>query len=421
MRIAGFVAGLLALPFGLGAIFHTESRWIVDENGERYKLRCVNWGGHLETNTPEGLQHQTPDYIASWIAKNGFNCVRLTYSIDMALNQTVLVEDSFNEAGAVSGVGEDAMQKLYQQALQKNSFLNGATRIDAFSAVISALADHNINVILDNHVSKAQWCCNLTDGNGWWDTAFGYNEINSQWFVTEDWLNGLKAMAQFASKHDNVIGMSVRNELRALWPQDLNNHADWYTYVGQAANLIHSTNPDLLIMIGGTASATDFSFQRFTGPFNTTGFADKAVWEFHVYSFSVGFLTSTCNVFQAQLGGSAGYLLQQGQAYTGPLWLSEYGVALNGDNGTLSSGDQAYLSCLVQYMEGNDADWSYWAIMGDYYVREGQLGYNESYGLLDPTWTDWQNPNFPSLIGAMFNVTQGPGVGTNTMNDNGCD
>lgn len=410
MRLTTLLTTALAVPSALATILYTDSRWIVDENNERYKLRCVNWAGHLETNTPEGLQHQTPDYIASWIASQGFNCVRLTYSIDMALDQDMTVADSFTYAGNVSGVGEPAMQQLYQQAVQKNSFLANATRIEAYSAVISALADHNVNVILDNHVSKAQWCCNLTDGNGWWDTASPYIEFNSQWFNTSNWLAGLGAMATFAAQHDNIIGMSVRNEMRGVFPQDLDNHADWYTYVGQGAAAIHAANADLLVMIGGVASATDFSFQRTVGPFNTTGLANKAVWEFHMYSFSVGFISSQCSVFQTQLGAVAGYLLEQGEAYTGPLWLSEFGVAQNGANGTLSSEDQSYLTCLVQYMQNNDADWAVWAVQGDYYVREGQLSYVESYGLLDPTWTRAQNPSFAGMLGSMWNVTQGPGA-----------
>lgn len=406
LALVSFVmAGVCLSSAALGQVYHTSSRWILDSNNQRFKLRCVNWGGHLEANIPEGLQHKPVDYIASWIANAGFNCVRLTYSIDMALSPNTLVSTSFTNAGVTSGVGAAAMQSVYTNAVAQNPFLSTATTLSTFGAVISSLGSHNVKVILDNHVSKAQWCCNLTDGNGWWDQAAGYNAANSRYFNTTNWLSGLTAMAKWAAGYSNVIGMSLRNELRAIpLLQDGNSNADWYTYVGKGANAIHTANPNLLIAIGGVNSATDSSFLR-SNPLNTASFAGKVVWEFHSYSFTVGFDTGSCTIYQLQLGAAAGFLLTQGQSYTGPLWLSEFGV---GQNGALSSGDQAYLTCLVSYMEGNDADWSIWAIQGDYYVREGVLGYVESYGLLDSTWTDWQNPSFKEMLGTMWNITQTP-------------
>ncbi|KAJ2964720.1 hypothetical protein NQ176_g10774 [Zarea fungicola] len=68
---------------------HSSSRWILGADNQRVKLRCINWAGHLEVNVPEGLHKQPVNYIASWIANQGFNCVRLTYSIDMALNNGI--------------------------------------------------------------------------------------------------------------------------------------------------------------------------------------------------------------------------------------------------------------------------------------------------------------------------------------------
>lgn len=407
MHIFAFL-GLVAVGFispVFSQVYHTNSRWILDSNNSRFKLRCVNWGGHLEANVPEGLQHQPVDTIASWVASAGFNCVRLTYSIDMALSPTIPVATSFTNAGVTSGVGAPAMNAVYATALSKNPFLGTATTQGTFGAVIAALANHNVKVILDNHVSKAQWCCNLTDGNGWWDQAAGYNGPNSRYFNTANWLAGLTAMAKWAGGYGNVIGMSIRNELRAV-PilQDGSSHADWYTYVTKGATAIHTANSNLLIMVGGVNSATDSSFLR-TNPLSVSSYGNKVVWEFHSYSFTVGFDTSDCSVYQLELGAAAGFLLTQNEAYTGPLWLSEFGI---GQTGTLSSGDEAYLTCLVSYMESNDADWSVWALQGDYYVREGILGYNESYGMLDRTWTTWQNPGFKAMLGTMWNISQTP-------------
>lgn len=79
-------------------VLRTNGRWIVDSSNQRVKLRCVNWAGHMEVNIPEGLNHQPVQTIANWIADNGFNCVRLTFSTDMALNPNVRVQDAFNAA-----------------------------------------------------------------------------------------------------------------------------------------------------------------------------------------------------------------------------------------------------------------------------------------------------------------------------------
>lgn len=408
--LLSFSAAFLSIVPSLvsAEVYHTNSRWILDSSNNRYKMRCVNWAGHLEANVPEGLHHKPIDTIAAWIANAGFNCVRLTYSIDMALSPNTTVSSSFTNAGTVSGVGADALNAVYAQALIQNPWLSTATTRSTFGSIITALGNHGVNVILDNHVSKASWCCNLTDGNGWWAQASIYVAANSQYFDVPKWLAGLSAMATWAAQFPNVMGMSLRNEIRPF-PilQDSLSHSDWYNYVNQAANAIHNANSNLLIVIGGTNSATDMSYLRIN-PLNTSAWTSKVVWEFHSYSFTVGFSTTNCGVYVQELGAVAGYLLTQNEAYTGPLWLSEFGVSQNGANGTLSDDENAYLTCLVNYVEGNDADWAVWAIQGDYYVREGTLGYVESYGILDSTWSDWQNPKFKAMLGTMWNINQTP-------------
>lgn len=73
-------------------------------------------------------------------------------------------------------------------------------------------------------------------------------------------------MANFAKSHANVVGLALRNELRAVGSQDGNNHADWYNFVAQGANAVHSTNANLLIPIGGACrfrSSCLLSFPNF--------------------------------------------------------------------------------------------------------------------------------------------------------------
>ena len=82
-------------------------------------------------------------------------------------------------------------------------------------AVVSSLGEHDVMVILDNHLSKPGWCCSNTDGNGFFGDAF---------FDPDVWVDGLTRMAATFAAAPNVVGMNLRNELRG--PRQ--NANDWY-------------------------------------------------------------------------------------------------------------------------------------------------------------------------------------------------
>jgi len=357
----------------------------------------------METNIPEGLQHQPASTIARWIASNGFNCVRLTFSIDMAISSGVTVATSFTNAAAPAGVSVSAMQSLYAQVVAKNPWIGSTTTTrNAFEQVIRELAGANVMVVLDNHVSRAGWCCGMSDGNGWWASASGYNADNSRYFDTGNWLAGLRSMAALAAAHPNVVGLALRNELRAAWTQDWNGHADWYSHVEQGGAAVLGANPNLLIIVGGVGYATDFTF-IYDRMVNRTFFGNKLVWEYHNYAWS-GIPAGDCAGHQKLMGDKAGYLLAQGKVYTAPLFVSEFGWAQRSP----SPDESAYAACLVNYLEGNDADWAYWALAGSYYVRDATVNSDESFGLLTSDWGGWRNATFRSTLGRIWEVTQGP-------------
>ena len=89
---------------------YTNSRWIVDEGGQRVKLACVNWVSHLEAMVTEGLSKQPVDAISKKIASMGFNCVRLTWPVFLVTNDSlasVTVRQSFQSLGlsdTISGI-----------------------------------------------------------------------------------------------------------------------------------------------------------------------------------------------------------------------------------------------------------------------------------------------------------------------------
>ncbi|KAK4167669.1 glycoside hydrolase [Cladorrhinum sp. PSN259] len=394
---------------------HASSRWILDANNNRVKLRCINWAGHMETNIPEGLSHQPVDTIVDWIASQGFNCVRLTYSTDMALTgNTTTVQSSFQHAS--TSWSRPALYSLYSDGIQaKNPWITTqTTTLSVFATVIDKLYSRNVLTILDNHVSRASWCCNITDGNGWWDSAQGYNDLNSRFFDTSLWLSGLSSMANFSLNHPGVVAMSLRNELRAFpLLQDLDNRRDWYTFISRGASTVYAQNPALLIIIGGSQSSTDLTHLR-TRPLDTSGWSrDKTVFEMHAYSFTLTFPDPfrSCPLVKASYGLFSGFVLEQNKPYTGPLILSEFGVGMSGGEAKydgLNEKDDRYLNCLVEYMENNDADWAVWALQGSYYMRDGQVDHDEGWGLLNHDWSGWRNDKFPARLKRMWNVTQGP-------------
>lgn len=84
-----------------------------------------------------------------------------------------------------------------------------------FQSVMTSLRNNQVMVILDNHITTPGWCCSEEDGNGF----FG-----DKYFDPQVWMQGLHKMATMATGFSNVIGMSLRNELRG--PRQ--NVDDWY-------------------------------------------------------------------------------------------------------------------------------------------------------------------------------------------------
>lgn len=70
--------------------------------------------------------------------------------------------------------------------------------------------------------------------------------------------------------------------------------------------------------------------------------------------------------------------------------------------------EDAYIRCLVNSMEGKDAVWAYWALMGSYHVRVGTVNYDETFGLLTNDWSGWRNGSLKATWDRMFDTTQSP-------------
>ncbi|BAF09234.1 Os02g0596200 [Oryza sativa Japonica Group] len=334
----------------------TSSRWIVDDEagGRRVKLACVNWPSHLEPVVTEGLGMQPVDAISKKVASLGFNCVRLTYPIALATNaslSSLTVRRSLlahGLAGAVAGVEAN------------NPGLLDLTLIESFRAVVDSLGESGVMVILDNHVSRPGWCCADDDGNGF----FG-----DRHFDPDAWVRGLGAMAALFAGVPNVVGMSLRNELRG--PRQ--NADDWYRYMQMGAEAVHAANPAALVIMGGLGYDTDLSFLA-ARPVDVSFAAaerGKLVFELHWYSFADARAwesedaNEVCGRVARGVARRGGFLLDAGF----PLFLSEFGADTRGG----SRKDDRYLPCAAAVAAELDLDWALWALQGSYALSTWRL------------------------------------------------
>ncbi|XP_057776822.1 glycosyl hydrolase 5 family protein-like [Salvia miltiorrhiza] len=364
----------------------TESRWIVDESGHRVKLACVNWPSHLEVVVAEGLSKKAADEISSEIIDMGFNCVRFTWPLFLFTNDTLAslsVRQSFKNLGLFEAIA----------GLQiNNPSIIDLSLIKAYQAVVASLAKKNVMIILDNHTSKPGWCCSNFDGNGFFGDVY---------FNPDLWIKGLTRVATIFNSTRNVVAMSLRNELRGS-RQNVN---DWYRYMQKGAEAVHAANPNVLVILSGLNYDRDLSF-LLKKPVSLS-FSNKLVFELHWYGFSDGQawengnLNQVCGQVVGETMRKAGFLLEQGY----PLFLSEFGVDMRGTN----VNDNRYLNCFMGWAAELDVEWALWVLTGSYYLREGVVGLDETYGVYNWNWCDIRNQTILQKISALQYPFKGPG------------
>ncbi|KAK3029824.1 hypothetical protein RJ639_038258 [Escallonia herrerae] len=369
-------------------VLSTRSRWIVDaKSGQRVKLACVNWPGHLHAMIPEGLEKKPVRDIAESVASMGFNCVRLTWATymftkDSSINLTAAQSlDRWNLTSAKAGVAANNPQLLDLHV------------VDVQKAVIDELGAQNVMVVLDNHVSLPQWCCGNEDGNGF----FG-----DKYFDPKEWVQGLTMVAKRYKGNPTVVAMSLRNELRG--PRQ--NENDWYRYIQEGATAIHGENPDLLVIVSGLSFDTNLSFLR-NKPL-ASNYNNKLVYEAHWYPFgdppakwlyqTNEFCANTTRWFMSQ----SGFLLSGENPL--PLFLSEFGK----DQSDANEEQNRYFSCLLALLAETDIDWALWALQGSYMLRQGHIDQEEMYGMLDFSWDHVRNPKMREMLQFTQKMNQGP-------------
>ncbi|KAI0008266.1 glycoside hydrolase family 5 protein [Xylariaceae sp. FL0662B] len=376
--------------------FVTSGRDMKNARNDTIVYAGANWPGHGEVMIPDGLGYQSIESVVSKIKSLGMNSIRLTYAIQMIDEiyandgKDTTVKDSF-----INALGQSNGNKVYGQFLDKNpSFDDSTTRLQVFDAVVAECAKQQIYVHLDNHMSRAAWCCSTTDGNSW----FGDKD-----YSVDNWVRGLTYMADHGRNWTALTSMSLRNELRK---PDSNptlssrsyNWQDWYTNIQKGTSAINGANPTLLIFLSGldfdtymTPVVQGTALTPGSGTFSPEdfpGYVDKLVLEIHTYQNDV----SSCSSLRSSLYRNGYQALHAEDAATVnvfPVVLTEFGFQQ-----TATEWQRPYASCIAEYLAEEKAGWFIWVLSGSYYIRSGSQDFEETWGLLNHDWSDWRSPEY---------------------------
>jgi endoglucanase len=264
-------------------------------------------------------------------------------------------------------------------AVKANPRFRGKHALEIMDAVIGALARAHIMVILDNHMSRADWCCSESDGNGLWYNA-EYPE--SKWLA--DW----ETIVDRYKNQPWVVGADLRNELRsgAQWGGS-DPKLDWHAAAERGGNAVLGANSELLVMVESPQYSTDFTgFDKLPVVLKV---AHRLVYSPHAYAPADHTFQSYDEMRQVY-DQRAGYLLHAEPAV--PLWVGEFGSCQTLDCGQNSQ----WFRWFMQYLKEKDLSWCYWPLNGTQSSGEGRK-YDtvETYGLLTP---DYQHVGAPKIV-----------------------
>ncbi|MFG2696847.1 glycoside hydrolase family 5 protein [Kitasatospora sp. NPDC048407] len=397
----------------------TRGRYVVDANGDRFKLKSGNWAGaqgtwqgsgdvrdpanhqarQMSNNIPLGLDRTPIARILADFHTMGLNSIRLPFA-NALVHDTSAVPDS---------------------AVAANPQLRGKTPLQVMDAVVAALTADGFAVILNNHTTSYRFCCGL-DGNERWNSG----QSTQQWI--DDWV----FLAKRYRDNKRVVGADLRNEVR----RDTWNDANWgwgddhdlNQALEDAGNRILQADPDLLIVMEGInwqGIPTDLTphWRPMLTPVatlsNTLIRSDKLVYSAHFYGYTgprhTG-ATGTGETHDARyeeltpdqlaqaVDDEALFVTRTGQHFTAPVWISEFGAA---GRGPADARERAWFDNFTDILVRNDTDFAIWPLVGwsdntgtpqDNWAMVNYTADGTRLGVMDTG--DWRAADWNKLIGA---------------------
>ncbi|MCX5610933.1 glycoside hydrolase family 5 protein [Streptomyces sp. NBC_00047] len=391
----------------------TRGRYVVDAEGNRFKLKSANWhgaqgswngsgdindpashhDGEKADQMPLGLDRAPIPRILAGFHELGINSIRLPFSNEMLHDQRPVSDAS----------------------VAANPNLRGKTPLQVFDAVIAATTAEGFAVILNNHTITSRFCCGL-DGNERWNTS----QSTAQW--ENDWIS----LARRYKDNKRVVGADLYNEVRRTVTDDANwnwgNDHDWWAASQRLGDrLLTEANPDLLVIVEGInwqgIPADGLPHGRPTlEPVRTLSHtlvaSNKLVYAAHFYGYTGPNHTGATGMGEthdpryqelsredlfATLQRQAFYVTaESGRHFTAPLWISEFGIGSDETNPQA----RAWFGNLVDYLIANDTDFAYWPLVG--WAGHGTwsiLNYDATgrrSGILDGG--DWRSTDWNRLV-----------------------
>ncbi|MEV6652253.1 cellulase family glycosylhydrolase [Streptomyces sp. NPDC051219] len=363
----------------------TRGRYVVDADGDRFKLKSGNWHGASGTWTgagspddpanihageksdrmPLGLDRAPMSEIVAGFRELGLNSVRLPFSNEM-------VHDTRPVADA---------------SVAANPALKGKTPLQGYDAAVGALTDAGLAVILNNHTNTTRWCCGV-DGNERWNASRSTEVWESDWLF----------MAGRYRDDPRVVGADLYNEVRRSVLDDpnwgLGDRHDWFAASQHLGDrILQEANPDLLVIVEGinwTGIPVDgLPYERPTlEPVqrlsHTLVRSGKLVYSAHFYDYTGPNHTGATGTGETSdprnrdfsrsqlhdvLRRQAFYVASQANRhFTAPVWISEFGVGGREETGAKQ---RAWFRHFVDYLIETDADFAYWPLVGWHEDRKG--------------------------------------------------
>ncbi|KAJ7033600.1 cellulase [Mycena alexandri] len=385
----------------------TSGRWVVDANGNRFRLTGGNWHGASGTWTdtgdinqdanyhagenahtmPLGLQYVPIDEVIDSFVDLSINTIRLQF-LNQMLHDTTIIDPSWVAA---------------------NPQFQGMTCLEVYDAVIAALTARGIAVI-------------------------------SQTFAT--WISDWLFVVNRYKSNKRVVGADLYNEVRHFVSQinscpftrrctsaaDWGNgdNADWQAASQSAADSINQANPDLLIIVEGInwiglpVDGLPHSRPTLTPVAllsHTLLVSHKLVYSAHFYSYTGPNHSGATGIGETEdpryrdlnqttlfsiMDSEASYVAQTPDMhYTAPVWFSEFGIPISGN----LPADTAWFLNFMDYLVLRDVDFAFWPLVG--YLNNGtgngwalmNWDYN---GVRTDFFTsnDWREPAWSTVLAA---------------------
>ncbi|WP_369362510.1 glycoside hydrolase family 5 protein [Streptomyces sp. CG4] len=354
----------------------TQGRYVVDIQGNRFRLKGANWDGAQGSWTgsgsvddpanhhagqdshgiPLGLDRVPLDQLIGDFHQLGINTIRLPFSNEM-IHSTAPVPDN---------------------AVAANPGLRGRTPLEIYDAVVESLSASGFAVILNNHTNTSRWCCGV-DGNERWNSS----QSAQAW--ADDWV----FMARRYAGVPRVAGADLYNEVRRDVLDDpnwgLGDSHDWYAAARLAADrILTEANPRLLIVIEGInwtgipADGLPHGRPVLT-PAGTLSHTlvdtHKLVYSAHSYGYTGPHHSGATGVGETHdpryqdlsrddlytaLHDEAFFVQEPGRHYTAPVWVSEFGIGANESNPAA----RTWFGNVTDYFADHDADFAFWPLVG---------------------------------------------------------